>query len=140
MTKKYCYDYPRPMMSADVAAICGDEILLIRRGCAPFPGTWALAGGFVGIDEEVEDAARRELLEETGIEVEALDEIGVYHKVGRDPRGRSVTFAFLCCLAEKPVAVAGDDASEVGWFRLDDLPALAFDHADIIADALEILE
>jgi 8-oxo-dGTP diphosphatase len=143
--KKYCYDYPRPAVTADVVALAGDsrenlKILLIRRGKPPFEGMWALPGGFVNIDEDIDVTARRELEEETGLNGISFRQIGAFGKVGRDPRHRTITIAYLASL-EQPVFVNGyDDADEARWFPFNDLPPLAFDHDEIIEKGLELWE
>ncbi len=136
--------HPRPMLTVDVVALaCHREpprVLLIQRGNPPFAGTWALPGGFVDEGERVADAAPRELAEETGLAVDALHLLGVYDTPGRDPRGWTVSVVYLARLdSELPVA-GGDDASDARWFTVDALPALAFDHAIILADALARVE
>ena len=152
----YTYDYPRPMLTADCVVVrSGSEVLLVRRGGEPFKGCWALPGGFMEMDETIEHCAVRELEEETGLRFAEQDLrlIGVYSAPGRDPRGRTVTAAFRVESGERRVEsgerraesgerraesgepVAGDDAAEVRWWPLAALPPLAFDHADIVADA-----
>ncbi len=111
------------------------EILLIQRGREPFKGKWALPGGFVEADEDLPEAAARELLEETGIRVGAMDQLGAFGKPGRDPRHRTVSVAFVAFAPAGAEPVAGDDADHVQWFDLAHLPELAFDHAEIIASA-----
>lgn len=138
----YTYDYPRPMLTADCVVInAHDEILLVRRANEPFKGCWALPGGFMEMDETLEHCAVRELEEETSLKVSeaALRLVGVYSAPGRDPRGRTVTAAFLVnreWRAESGEPVAGDDAAELRWWPLTALPPLAFDHAHIVADSL----
>jgi 8-oxo-dGTP diphosphatase len=132
--------HQRPMLTVDLVVLaCGCEpprVLLIQRGNPPFVGSWALPGGFVDEEEPVAAAAARELAEETGLEIGAFDLLGVYDTPGRDPRGWTVSVVYLARVeSELPVA-GGDDASEARWFAVDALPALAFDHAIILADAL----
>ena len=132
----YIYDYERPMLTADCAVVNGrGELLLVRRGGEPFKDCWALPGGFMEMDETIERCAMRELEEETGIRVteEELRLIGIYSAPGRDPRGRTVTAAYAISVGDC-TATAGDDAAEVRWWPLTELPPLAFDHAQIIAD------
>ncbi|HLU47991.1 MAG TPA: NUDIX hydrolase, partial [Planctomycetota bacterium] len=141
----YTYDYPRPSVTTDVVLVApgppAPRVLLIRRRSDPFRGQWALPGGFLEMDEELDACARRELLEETGIEVGPLLELGAYGTVGRDPRGRTISVVYLALAAfELPAIVAGDDASDAAWHPLDRLPRLAFDHADILAHAKARLE
>ena len=121
--------------AADVVAIAEGRVLLIRRLHPPFAGSWALPGGHVDDGEEFADAARRELEEETGITVDDITEIGTYDAPGRDPRREMTSGAYLTRLERAEGATAADDADEAEWHPLDDLPELAFDHDEIIADA-----
>ena len=141
----FTYDYPRPAVTVDVAlfAPAGQmlRVLLIQRRQPPFKGSWAFPGGFLDMDEELSDAARRELREETGLEVGTLLELGAYGKVGRDPRGRTLSIAYLALYpGNLPQAEAGDDAAAVAWFYCNQLPGLAFDHSDLLTDALKKLK
>jgi len=116
----------------------GVEVLLVRRRHPPFAGRWALPGGFVNKGETLKEAAHRELQEETGLTAEPLYQLAAYGDPGRDPRGWTVSVVFWGWIAEGRIAPrAGDDAAEVRWWPLKHLPALAFDHAEIIADALK---
>jgi 8-oxo-dGTP diphosphatase len=127
------------MLTVDVAAIsAGDppSVLLVQRANEPFQGRWALPGGFVEEGEQVVSAAPRELAEETGLELDALELLGVYDTPGRDPRGWSVSAVFIAVLSAEAEVEGGDDASAARWFAADALPELAFDHALIVADAL----
>ena len=111
-------------------------MLLIQRGNPPFKGGWAFPGGFMNMDETTEQCAIRELEEETGLQASDVHQIGAYSKIDRDPRGRTVTVAYLA-IVEEPMAVAGqDDAAKAEWWPLSDLPHLAFDHYDIMQDAI----
>ena len=127
---------PQMAVAADVVVIGrfkGLRVLLVQRRNEPFKGHWALPGGFVELDEDLEPAARRELLEETGLTVGHLNEVGVFGKPGRDPRGRTVTVVYSTFVDGGTVSpVAGDDAARVDWFALNDLPPLAFDHAEVL--------
>jgi len=115
----------------------GHALLLIQRKNEPFRDHWALPGGFVDQNEDLADAARRELLEETGIQVAHLEQLKAFGKPGRDPRGHMVSVAFLVTVTvENLVAKAADDAADAKWFSVNDLPKLAFDHAEIISFAL----
>jgi 8-oxo-dGTP diphosphatase len=137
--KKYTYEYPRPNLTVDLVLITTERrprILLIRRKDDPYAGYWAFPGGFVAENEPLEAAARRELKEETGIEVTKLMQLGAFGDPGRDPRGWTVTVAFLGRVnAKKLKPQAGDDATAVAWHFLDAPPPLAFDHAKILAMA-----
>ena len=142
----YSYDYPHPAVAADVALfreISGvQQVLLIKRGQPPFAGSWVLPGGFVNIDEDLEDAARRELLEETGLRAGDLVQLQTFGRPDRDPRERVITVVFLGMLgaADNGEPRAGDDAAEARWFDLENLPGLAFDHAEILAVARQRLQ
>ena len=138
----YCYDYPRPSVTVDIVLLTKtlphSEVLLIRRKNPPFKNLWALPGGFLEMDESLQESALRELHEETGISDVQLKQIGAYGEPNRDPRGRVITIAYIGIVkSEQQAAVAGSDASEVAWFSTADLPQLAFDHNDIIVKALE---
>jgi len=114
------------------------QVLLIERGDEPFKGCWAFPGGFMNMDETALQCAIRELEEETGLQLDSGIQIGAYTAVDRDPRGRTLTVAYLA-LVDTPRAVQGhDDAAKARWFRLSALPALAFDHAEIMRDALRL--
>jgi 8-oxo-dGTP diphosphatase len=135
----YTYQYPRAALTVDCVVFgfdgLGLEVLLIRRGLPPFRGRWALPGGFVRLDETLEEAARRELEEETGLRGVFLEQLQTFGGVKRDPRERVVSVAYFALV--KPAAVtAATDAAEAKWFPVCDLPSLAFDHADILAAAL----
>lgn len=135
------YSYPRPQVTVDTVIFRRSdktvEILLIQRKKDPFQDYWALPGGFMDMDETLEAAAHRELQEETGLSDIPLEFIGVFDVVDRDPRDRTITSAYRGFATVDAVAVAGDDAKAAQWFSLDALPDLAFDHADIIAAALQ---
>ena len=137
----YTYKYPRPAVTADCVVITKEEqpkVLLIQRGADPYKGSWAFPGGFMNMDETTEQCAIRELEEETGLRVSDVHQIGAYSKVDRDPRGRTITVAYLAIIDE-PVQVTGqDDAANAEWFPLSALPELAFDHAEIMRDAIRV--
>ena len=129
-----------PALTIDCAIFDGnDRVLLIRRGNPPFEGVYALPGGFVEIGETVEEACRREVLEEVGIEVGELRLVGVYSDPARDPRGHTVSVAFLAVLPRASVPRVGSDAAGAEWVEDWRALKLAFDHAQILADA-EALE
>lgn len=135
----YTYEYPRPAVTADCIVMTRDDepkVLLIERGHEPFKGCWAFPGGFMNMDETTEQCAIRELEEETGLKVNEIKQIGAYSKVDRDPRGRTITVAYLA-LVDKPLPVRGqDDAAKAQWFSIKNLPKLAFDHEKIMKDAI----
>lgn len=134
--KKYTYEYPRPALTVDVALVTREgtpRILLIKRAKDPFAKRWALPGGFVEENERLIDAAKRELVEETGVMIRDLEQLYVAGDPGRDPRGWTVSVVFLARVEAGQVkATAADDAAEVDWFPLTKLPPLAFDHAMIL--------
>ena len=117
------------------------QVLLIRRGIAPYQGRWALPGGFVRPDEDLETTARRELAEETGLSSERihLEQVATYGAPDRDPRGRVVSVAYLALVPDLPAPVAGSDAASAHWVDVAEVDAgrLAFDHHRILADAVE---
>lgn len=126
-------------VTVDIVAFCNANnrinVLLVKRKNDPFKEQWALPGGFVDKDENLEDAAKREFAEETGIKVKTIEQVRAFGTPGRDPRGRTISIAFLSWLDCEENPVAGDDAAETKWFTLDELPDLAFDHAEIIKAA-----
>lgn len=115
----------------------GYNILFIKRKNEPFKGKWALPGGFVDENEDLSDAANRELLEETGVKITRLEQLGAFGKPGRDPRQHTVSIAYIGFAEQNTNAVAADDADEAQWFSIHALPELAFDHADIVKSALD---
>ncbi|PHN05954.1 NUDIX hydrolase [Flavilitoribacter nigricans] len=138
----YTYEYPRPALTVDCVIFGLDEsnklkILLIQRALEPFKGDWALPGGFVDMEEDLEAAALRELEEETGVRDVFIEQLYTFGQPERDPRGRVVSVAYyaLVNLAEHPVH-ASSDADHVEWFELDQLPQLAFDHDRIVELAI----
>lgn len=140
----YSYKYPRPAVTADLVILAGKEdqrkILLIQRGRDPYKGMWALPGGFVDENEDLADAARRELMEETGLEAGELQQIGAFGTPYRDPRGHTISIGFLAVFDKLKPATPGDDAANARWFSPDELPPLAFDHANIIKEALALTQ
>ncbi len=134
----YTYEYPHPAVAADAAIFTIDEddvrVLLIERAYPPYQGKWAIPGGFVNIDEDLEDAARRELEEETGIrDIGALEQLHTFGHPDRDPRERVITVVYFGVVPSDNIDVrAGDDAANARWFSMRDLPELAFDHADAL--------
>lgn len=144
-TPAYNYRHPHPAVAVDCAVFGLGEgelrLLLIRRGAEPQRGSWALPGGFVRIDEDLESAARRELAEESGVREVYLEQLYTFGRVDRDPRERVVAVAYYAIVkrAEHPARADGD-AQGAEWFPLSALPALAFDHAEIAALALKRLQ
>ena len=136
----YTYDYPRPAVTADCVVFSNDSdglsVLLIERANEPFKGCWAFPGGFMDMDENAEDCAKRELKEETGLEIGKMRQLGAFTEVNRDPRGRTVSIAYYAVI-EKAAVKGSDDAIQARWFPIDSIPSLAFDHEKILAMALE---
>ena len=140
----HTYKYPRPALTDDCGVFGLDEtdlkVLLIQRQIEPFIHRWALPGGFVRMDESTDDAALRELEEETGITKVYLEQLYTFSDIDRDPRGRVVTVAYyaLAKLSDHRIRAA-TDAENVAWFDVDDLPQLAFDHHKILDMAMNRL-
>jgi 8-oxo-dGTP diphosphatase len=141
--KSYCYEYPRPALTVDIVLLHRGanetEVLLIKRAREPFKGQWAMPGGFVDKDESLEDAAARELVEETGLKGIHLEQIRAFGDPGRDPRGHTVSVVFAGVLEDRALVSAADDASEAAWHPALDPPNLAFDHNKILSTTLERL-
>ena len=138
----YSYDYPRPALTVDAVIfrkISGRlEVLLIWRKHSPFKGMWALPGGFIDMEETVEDAVVRELEEETHLRVEGLQQLHTFSAPDRDPRGRTVSVTFFGVVEPDQSQVSGgDDASDAQWFSVTQLPDLAFDHIVAVRMAVE---
>lgn len=131
----FSYPYPRPAVTVDAILISRqNSVLLIERGREPFKGKWALPGGFVDMDEELETACKRELEEETGIRVGEMAQFRAYGGVNRDPRHRTISVIFYAFAESEFKPSAGDDAAKASWFPMDVLPELAFDHQQILDD------
>jgi 8-oxo-dGTP diphosphatase len=142
----YTYEYPRPALTVDVVIFTLREnrlhVLLVQRGEEPFAGMWALPGGYVHMGESLEEAASRELEEETGLNQAYLEQLYTYGDPGRDPRGRVVSVAYFALIPADAPSVrseGGSDARQAGWFAVEKLPQLAFDHTEIIRYALRRL-
>lgn len=138
----YTYQYPRPAVTTDAILVSSkNTVLLIERGREPYKGKWALPGGFVDMDESLETACRREVEEETGLQVADINQFRAYGGVDRDPRHRTISVVFYAFLKEEIPPVAGDDAAKAKWFAFDQLPELAFDHGLILQEfGAEILK
>jgi len=137
----FTYRYPRPAVTVDSLVFrkagMETEVLLIRRRNPPFEGMWAAPGGFIDMEETPEAAAERELAEETGIQGVELFQYHTYGAVNRDPRHRTISVAYTGMLNDtSKIAKGGDDAAEACWFNIYKLPPLAFDHDQVVADAV----
>ena len=132
----YTYPYPHFAITVDCIVLYNNgkefEILLIQRKNQPFIDQWALPGGFVDINETLEEAAYRELEEETGVTGIKLHQLGVFDAVNRDPRERTISMAWYGLTEKRIIAKAEDDAKDAKWFRVSEMPLLAFDHGVII--------
>jgi 8-oxo-dGTP diphosphatase len=140
----YEYDYPHPAVTTDIVVFTIHhevlKVLLIKRAEDPYRGSWALPGGFVEIAEGLDEAAERELAEETGVSGVCLEQLHTFGKPDRDPRERVITVAYYALIPSDLIQVrASTDAEAVGWFAVDELPTLAFDHQQILEMALERL-
>ncbi|MEM7453178.1 MAG: NUDIX hydrolase [Planctomycetota bacterium] len=136
----YEYEFPRPAVSVDLLVRRTieevDHVLLVQRRDAPFAGCWALPGGFMNMDETLEQAAQRELEEETGLAANSLRQLHTFSALGRDPRGRTISTTFEAFVDATATPEADDDAMDVSWFPVSDLPELAFDHSAILCHLL----
>lgn len=135
----FTYEYPRPAVTTDVLVVTREpqiRLLLIQRGNQPFIGKWALPGGFVDMDEDLPQAALRELREETGIVDVDIVQFKTYGGIKRDPRHRTISVVYTAVIDEPVLAHGMDDAADARWFELDNLPDLAFDHQLIIEEAI----
>jgi len=142
---KCTYKYPRAALTVDCVVFGFDEgelnVLLIERALEPFKGQWALPGGFVRVDEPLEDAARRELAEEAGLKNVFLEQLFTFGAVNRDPRERVVSVAYYALVKRLDYQTRADtDAASVNWFPVSKIPKLAFDHGQILATALARLK
>ncbi len=141
MPTSYTYPYPRPMVTVDLVVFAlgqeGLRALFIRRKKEPFAGRWAIPGGYLEMGESIEAGARRELKEETGLDdLVSIGEIGVFGEPGRDPRGRTISIAYMGVVKGPPPDVeGGDDAAVAAWLDPMTIDGLAFDHDAILAEA-----
>jgi 8-oxo-dGTP diphosphatase len=139
-------NYSHPALTADVVLFAVGEgalrVLLVQRDKPPFEGDWAFPGGFVNVGEAPRDAARRELEEETNIQDVVLEQLRAFGDPGRDPRGHVVTVAYLGVIRSdaRRAAEAGSDAAQARWWSVDELPPLAFDHAEVFKVAFQRLQ
>lgn len=141
----FTYEFPRPAIATDCLVFCFHEkklkILLIQRDKEPFEGNWAIPGGFLEIEEDLPDSAKRELKEETGVEVQEVTQFQTFGSPDRDPRERTVSVAFYAFVKSDAIdrLQSGSDARNAQWFDINDLPSLAFDHDEIIQCCLQHL-
>lgn len=140
----HTYEFSRPALTVDIVVFALDQnelqVMLIQRDLEPYAGRWALPGGFVRVDETLDDAAARELQEETGLKDIFLEQLYTFGEVDRDPRERVVTVAYYALVnLEGHTVKASTDARNAAWFPVTELPKLAFDHRQIVATALERL-
>lgn len=137
--QQFCYRYPRPAVTADCVIFGFDgvniKVLLIQRGLEPYKGAWALPGGFMNMNETIEECALRELKEETGLNAATVEQFHTFTSVDRDPRERVITVAHMALVRLADVQ-GGDDAENARWFTLDEIPLLAFDHDYILRMAI----
>lgn len=136
------YEYPRPALTVDAVVFCRKSeklnVLLIQRMNNPYQDCWALPGGFVDMDELIDHAAIRELEEETTLNHVDLKRLDVYDSIDRDPRGRTISVVYYGEVEESNSAVKGeDDAKQAKWFSIESLPSLAFDHDEVLKDAIK---
>jgi 8-oxo-dGTP diphosphatase len=141
----YSYEYERPAVTVDCVVFALDQenlkVMLIQRDVPPFAGKWALPGGFVQMEESLEEAAIRELREETGIEKVYLEQLFTFGDTDRDPRGRVITVAYYALVSPEGHRVhARTDARSAAWFPVNHVPSLAFDHRKILKTALQRLQ
>jgi 8-oxo-dGTP diphosphatase len=140
----YTYEYPRPSVTADCVVFNYHDnklwVLLIQRKDDPYKNRWAFPGGFIEMGEELEESANRELLEETGLKWKGYEQVGAFGKLGRDPRGRVISVAFVGFIQIREDAVAGSDAASLQWFEMGKLPVLAFDHDEMFRKTLQFVK
>lgn len=143
MEGNFVYKYPHPAVTTDCVIFGFDgqqlKVLLVERGIEPYKGHWAFPGGFLKMDETADEGALRELKEETGLETAYIEQLGAFSDVKRDPRERVITIAFYALVNITEVK-GGDDAADARWFRIDDMPLLAFDHDHILRMAQKRLK
>ncbi len=138
----YTYDYPRALVTVDAIIIDSEtksQILLIKRGNEPYKNCWALPGGFIEMQETLEQSVTRETAEETSLTGIVFKQFKAFGNPGRDPRDRNIVIVFYGFCDKPELAKAGDDAKEHKWFELNNLPKLAFDHELIIQEFMEFI-
>jgi 8-oxo-dGTP diphosphatase len=145
MKEDSIHNYEKPSVTADIVIYTIQDsdlkILLVKRGIEPYKGKWAIPGGFVQINESLEDAAKRELEEETGVKNVYLEQLYSFGEPKRDPRGRVITIAYMALInSEKIKLKASTDVSDAKWFSLKKIPSLAFDHKQILDYSLKRLK
>lgn len=137
----FTYNFPRPAVTTDILVFREGteciEVLLIKRKKEPYKNFWALPGGFLEMEETPIEGARRELTEETNLEIDILKEVGTFGDIDRDPRGRTITIVFYTFIHDHHhIAKAKSDAAEVKWFSVKNIPDMAFDHSEIFKEGL----
>ncbi len=134
----YSYKYPRAALTVDALVYVKEKnttwVLLIQRGKEPFKNQWALPGGFIEMDETLEQACIRELEEETGLKVNQMTQFKAYDAIDRDPRHRTISIVYFVEFKEKQDVKGSDDAANAAWFPINELPELAFDHQQILEE------
>ena len=147
--KTYTYNFPMPAVTVDCVIfryndeIGSPEVLLIKRENEPYKDCWALPGGFMEIDETINDATHREVMEETGIDITTQSfmkkyQMGIFDKPDRDERQRIISILSSCVVSSNVETKAGDDAKECKWFSLNNMPTIAFDHGEMIKKACKV--
>ncbi len=140
----FCYPYPRPSVTVDILVFRwwrGElSLLVIKRANEPFQNQWAFPGGFVDPDESLDAAAKREMQEETNVNIEDIHQLGAYGKPGRDPRGHTVTVAYFTIINNDHLQpIAASDAIQLSWKNIGECAPLAFDHEEILEEALKTI-
>ncbi len=138
----YTYPYPRAALTVDAIVFVKEQsetfVLLIERKQAPYENMWALPGGFMEMDETLQQACIRELKEETGLSIGSMEQFRAYDALQRDPRHRTISVVFSTELVQKEKVTGSDDAAQAKWFSVKSLPHLAFDHQTILEDFFEL--
>ena len=145
MKEENIHSFPKPSVTVDIIIFTIKEnelkVLLVKRKINPFKDKWAIPGGFVGIKESLEDAAKRELEEETGVKDVYLEQLYTFGEPERDPRGRVITVAYMALINSEEIRLkASTDVSEAKWFPIKKIPQLAFDHKKIFDYSLKRLK